>query len=225
MKKIKNLQSGQSLIELLVTMGIAAIIFPALMTGLVATRNGKAQQIQRTQAVALLKETQEIIRVVRENNWSYVGNLSENDIVHPVASGNTWVFANGSELVTTTLTRQIVAHNVYRNNGTIVTSGGTLDPSTKKLVTTISWNTPIANSVSATTYITRFNNTSYTEKTNVVVTNTSGGEVTLGAGGGGDWCNPNLSITALDLPKNGVANAVTAIEGRAFAGTGDNSSG
>src|SRR3989344_7936651 len=62
-------------------------------------------------------------------------------------------------------------------------------------------------------------------KTGTTVTNVSGGEVTLGAGGHGDWCAPNLSIAALDLPKNGEANAVTAIEGRAFAGTGDNAAG
>ena len=47
----------------------------------------------------------------------------------------------------------------------------------------------------------------------------------LSAGGGGNWCQPNLSITALDLPKSGVANAISAIEGKGFAGTGDNSSG
>ncbi len=59
-----------------------------------------------------------------------------------------------------------------------------------------------------------------------MVTNTGGGEVVLGAGGGGDWCNPNQYIAEdLDLPKSGVANAVSAYEGRVLAGTGENSSG
>ncbi|MCX6793908.1 MAG: hypothetical protein NTY06_02270, partial [Candidatus Gottesmanbacteria bacterium] len=59
----------------------------------------------------------------------------------------------------------------------------------------------------------------------MITTDTWDGEVTLGAGGKGDWCEPNLSIAALDLPKNGVANAVSAIPNQVFAGTGDNASG
>ena len=58
-----------------------------------------------------------------------------------------------------------------------------------------------------------------------MVTNNSGGEITLGSGGAGAWCSPELTIAALDLPKSGAANAVTAIEGKAFAATGDNASG
>jgi hypothetical protein len=58
------------------------------------------------------------------------------------------------------------------------------------------------------------------------VTNTAGGEVTLGAGGGGDWCVPGPNIsTTFDLPKNGVANGISSKEGKIIAGTGDNSSG
>ena len=52
------------------------------------------------------------------------------------------------------------------------------------------------------------------------------GEVVLGATGGvGDWCQPTLAITALDLPKSGVANAISAIQGTLAAGTGENASG
>jgi hypothetical protein len=47
----------------------------------------------------------------------------------------------------------------------------------------------------------------------------------MGLGGLGDWCNPNLSIASFDLPKSGVANAISAIEGQVFTGTGDNASG
>jgi len=60
------------------------------------------------------------------------------------------------------------------------------------------------------------------------VTNTSGGEVVLGASGGaggGNWCTPNLSIPALDLPGQGIATAVSAIQGLAYTTSGGNSSG
>src|SRR6266576_2378927 len=96
---------GQSLIELLVTIGIAAIIFPALFTAIIAGRNGKAQEIQRTQAVVLLKQTQEIIRVVRENSWAPFATASANTVYHPVVLGNSWYLASGSADAVNGLTR------------------------------------------------------------------------------------------------------------------------
>lgn len=228
-----NSHSGQALIELLVTLALASVLLPGLITGLVASREGKAQQIQRLEATTLMKEAQEALRVIRESSWS---QISTNGMYHPGVSGTTWVLVSGSETINGYI-RQITISDAYRGaNGNVVSSGGTLDPSTKKAVITVSWNIPFLSQVSSTIYLTRhLNNTIFTETSvsdfdagahqNTTVSNTNGGEVVLGAGGSGDWCTPNLSITALDLPKNGVANAVFAIEGKAFAGTGDNASG
>ncbi len=49
------LQKGQSLVELLITMGLAAVFLPALLTGLATTRAGRAQQDQRMQATLLVQ--------------------------------------------------------------------------------------------------------------------------------------------------------------------------
>ncbi|MBI2034422.1 MAG: type II secretion system protein [Candidatus Levybacteria bacterium] len=232
MKTCHLFQRGQSLIEILVVMGLAAVLLPAIITGLVATREGKAQEKQRIAAVALLQEAQEALRDIRDSGWS---NMANNGTFHPAVSGSSWILSADQETIGL-FTRKIVLSDVYRNiSGAIVSSGGMLDPSTKKVDITVSWLLPYSSSVVSTTYITRHDNVSYTEttetefnagtKTGVAVTNTSGGEVMLGAGGQGDWCKPNLTITSLDLPKNGVANALSAIEGKAFAGTGENASG
>ena len=123
----------------------------------------------------------------------------------------------------------------------------TQTPSTKKITTTISWSTPRPSSVEHVTYMTRFrDNLPHIETTKsqfnndpthlsvfnkTAAVNTVGsllsddGEVDMGLGGLSDWCNPNLSIAAFDLPKSGVANAISAIEGKVFSGTGDNASG
>lgn len=225
-------QKGQSLVELLITMGLAVVLLPALLTGLATTRAGRAQQDQRQQATLLVGEAREAVRVIREKGW---GSFAVNGTYHPVVSGTTWAFSSGSEQIHG-ITRQIVISDVYRDpSGTIVTSSWTIDPATKKVVTTASWNNPFPTSVTATEYVTRYVNQKYTEttapdfnagtKTNVLVTNESGGEVRLGAAGSGNWCAPSLTIAAVDLPKNGVANAITAIQGHVFAGTGDNASG
>lgn len=225
---------GQSIIELQLVIGLSAILLPALVAGFVATREGVPQENQRLLAVGLLREAEEAIRSSRDKDWN---NISTNGTFHPViAADNSWQLVAGSETTVNQFTRYVVISDVFRDsNGDIVSSGGTLDPSTKHVTTTVGWSTPYASSVTSENYLHRFTNNAYIQTTAVdfnngtnsgtTVTNSSGGEVSLGAGGGSDWCSPNLSINAVDLPKNGVANAISAIEGKIFAGTGDNSSG
>lgn len=232
MKRVKK-NRGQALVELLIALAFASILLPGLITGLVASREGKAQEKERIQATGLMEEAEEALRVIRETNWQEISN---NGIFYPQTTSSSWQLVAGSETISG-FTRQITLSDVYRDStGKIVSTGGTLDPSTKKAQVNVSWNTPYASSVTSSIYLTRYlNNAIFTQTTvsdfnsgtptGTIVTNTNGGEVTLGAGGGSDWCTPNLSIGAVDLPKNGVANAVYAIEGKAFAGTGDNASG
>ncbi|MEK7152968.1 MAG: hypothetical protein AAB834_03410, partial [Patescibacteria group bacterium] len=155
--------------------------------------------------------------------------------------------ASGSEIISN-FTRSLVISDVNRDSvtGNIVATGGIPDPSTKQVDISVTWGTPLASSVTTTMYFTRYlDNLAYTETTRTqfeaegsiiagtTVTDTAGGEVTLGGGGHGDWCAPDLTLAQVDLPKNGVANALTAIpatanpsrDGYAFAGTGDNASG
>lgn len=230
-KKRKS-QAGQSLVELLVAIGLLTLILPALFTGLAATRGGRVQQEQRLQATAHLKQTQEAVRSIAERGWS---NVTTNGTYHPTISNGQWILSSGIQGISGFSLSVDIADTYRDSSGAIVESGGTLDPSTKKVVSSVSWTTPFISSVSSTSYFTRYKNTSYLEtlatdfnagvNQGTTVTNISGGEIVLGAGGQGDWCAPNLSIAALDLPKQGVADAITAIEGRTFVGTGDNSSG
>ncbi len=223
---------GQSIVELLVAIAVAAVVIPGIAAGLFAARQGKAQEQQRLEAVALVHEAHEAVRVARESSWV---NVATNGTYHPVISTPTWALGNGADVVNG-YTRSITIDAVYRNaSGTIVLTGGTLDPSTKKVTIIVAWGTPLPTSVSEVMYLTRLGNLAYVQTTkaefdtgtltNAITTNTAGGEVTLAAGGNADWCGPNLSIAATDLPRQGVANAVTAIEGRVFAGTGENASG
>lgn len=229
-------QKGQSLIELILAVGLLGILLPALSLGVLSSREGKAQQNQRIQAVAMMREADEAVRNIRDNGWTSFASTANAGPYHPVISANTWTLASGSGTVNG-FTTQVVVSDVSRDGaGAIVASGGSDDPSTKKVVTTISWTTPFVSNISQTNYLTRHESISYTDttlaqfdagvKTNTFTTNTAGGEVTLGAGGGGgDWCIPSKSVTQVDLPRNGVANAVSAIEGTVFAATGDNASG
>lgn len=225
-------EAGQLLVEVLVALAISAILIPAIVAGFIATRQGKAQERQRLEATALAREADEAVRVVRDAGWS---NVATDGTYHPVITGTTWTLASGSATLNG-YTESVVIADVSRDiTGKIVTTGGTVDPSTKKITVTVSWGTPIVSSVSHSFFITRLTNLSWVQttqpdfdagtKNGVITTDIWDGEVTLGAGGKGDWCAPNLSIAAVDLPKSGVANAISAIPNNVFAGTGDNASG
>lgn len=229
MKKI----TGQSLVEFIIAIGVSAIFLPALLTGLTASRNGKAQEKQRLEAITIAKETEEAVRVVREKGWSAVAPTGT---YHPIISNNSWSFAPNSDQVNG-FTRSVLIESVYRNtNGQIVPNGGTLDASTIKATTTVSWGLPYISSINSIQYLTRYqNNASFIQTSKAdfdagladgtVTTDITGGEVTLALGGHGLWCSPVLTITAVDLPKNGVANAISAVEGLISAATGENAAG
>lgn len=232
-------KKGQTLIELIIVFALLALLLPVLLVGLTSSREGKPEQIQRLSAVTTLKETQEALRSIRDRGWSA---FSTNGTFHPVVSGSRWILSAGAGL-SSGYTTAVEISDVYRDeDGTITPSGGILDPSTKKVITTISWSTPHASSVSSTNFFTRFRsnlaNSSTTKidfeagvATGTAVVETHGslipndGEIILGAGGHGNWCSPDLTTTTLDLPKNGVANGVWAIEGNVSAVTGENASG
>ncbi len=224
---------GQSLVELLIVVGLAALLLPAILTAFVVTREGRPQVQQRTEALGWQKEALEAVRAIRDEDWNLVAT---NGTYHPVLSSNKWQLESGSETFDGFTRRVIIADAFRDTTGKIVQTGGSVDPSTKDIAVQISWNTPRFSLVEERMFITRYrDNLAYIQTTKsdfdtgdfvgTNAVNNSGGEVVLGSGGKASWCGPTLTIAALDLPKNGVANALTAIEGKAFAGTGENASG
>lgn len=251
-KQIFNFQNlGQSLVELVLLMGLLAVLLPVLMTGFASSREGKAQQKQRLKATALLKETEEAVRSVREKDWV---NFAQNGIFHPVSNADgTWSLSV-DPITTNGFIQQITISNVYRDIEDKIAPTGRLDPSTKKIVITISWTQPYISSITSTAYLTRRDNLVYTESctthfdsgnkygTAVVETSTNpdprctsqslvDGEVKLAAGGAADWCQPKLTIEKYNISGNGVGVAVSSVAGsspgqpnQAYITTGENAS-
>ncbi len=207
---------GASLIELLIAIGVLAIFLPALATGIIYSGRGKVQEETRVQAVSKLRETEEALRQVREAGWN---SFSANGTYYPRVSASAWGLVSGAS-TSAGLTTSVVISDVYRDSNGVIASSGTVDPSTKKVVTTVSWNSPIANSVSSTTYMTRYlDNLSCSDTTkadfdegtfvNTESTTTGGGDVTLGPNTKAKWCSPSLSSATIDLP-DGPPVAVAA---------------
>jgi type II secretory pathway pseudopilin PulG len=229
-------RAGQSIIEILMAVALFALLAPALVTGYITAVSGKAAQQQRLQAATLAREAVEAVRVVRERGWS---GVASSGVYHPVQTSTTWELASGAETIET-FSRRIELSEVRRNaQGDIVLLGGSVDPSTKRVRVSVSWGLPIFSEEVVELYLTRYrDNLALVHTTvddfmlpgrareNVDVTSLHGGALKLGVSGTGyaNWCEPSVT-TELDLPKNGEARALTAIQGQVFAGTGGNASG
>jgi type II secretory pathway pseudopilin PulG len=228
-------QRGQLLVEILVTIGLFAILSPALLNGFTSVTQSRVQQEQRTDSATLLNETQEAVRAVRERGWT---SFAVNGTYHPTLNDGVWSLESGPDTIGD-LTRTVVISDVYRDNSGAIVESGTLDPSTKKVTTTISWTRPRVSSISATQYITRYlDNLSRTDTTeadfNGTVSNASGsatenvrvrakdddGHVELSGTSNGDWCNPTNHIVAqMNLASSGNARNIKAVQGTAYTGT------
>ena len=133
---------GFGLVEVLVV----AVIVGLVITGLVTLANFSLSVSVRLKnnviATDLATEAIEATKAVRNENWNNISVLTLGSPYHPIKAGTplNWTLANDSEVINN-FSRQIVASAVNRDNDDdIVASGGTLDPDTKKITATISWN-------------------------------------------------------------------------------------
>src|SRR3989344_2537644 len=232
---IKQFIPGQSLVEILLAISLASILLPALITGLVTSREGKASQGQRLEATALLKETEEAVRSVREKGWV---NLQIGTYHPEIAVDNSWSLVANSQLVKG-YSRQVVVSDAQRDSGgQIVESAGIVDTSTKKIISTVSWNTPFSSKVESISYFQRYlGNAAFTETTqadfsdldalhnNTVATNGGPpptGAVELAQITGGDWATPQVVATR-NIGAGANANDIFVDNNRAYIVTNSQS--
>jgi hypothetical protein len=233
MKRLTLLQSqaGATLVEVLVATALAGIMLPTLAIALVTANHARPTASQQLIAAGDLHELTEAVRSVRESGWA---NVTTNGTYHPIVSGNGWALSAGPETVSG-FTKQIVISGVERDSsGVIVSSGGTDDPSTKRVTATVSWSKPVSSSISSEAYLSRWqNNAAWTQTTqsdfdagtydNTASTSTGGGEVDLAGGGHGiSWATPTQA-GSLDISGTTNANGVytDASTNRAYLVNGD----
>lgn len=219
--------------EILISIGIFTVVVFSILQLFYTSRESGFIGKNKAKATILLSEYLEEIRNIRRHNWESLVNGRY--IIQNVNYNLTLQETTGVETVGN-FERYLLIENAYRDLGKLVEVGGVNDPSSKKITVSVSWNALHEGTLTQSIYLTRYyDNLAKNWSTEVefnagtnngtTVVNNEGGEVILGSGGHSDWCDPALTISALDLPKQGIANAVSAIEGNAFAGTGINASG
>lgn len=153
-------QKGFGLIEIIVSAAIITISFVAILSFILFSREATLRAQRSTEALSLAEEALEVTRKIRDDGWTAnIASKTAGTTYYPTVSGNSWVLQTTNPSPTSYYTTTIVFSNTSRDaSDNIVTSGGTNDPDTKKVVATVSWSDPGTKNVTLTSYITNFNN-------------------------------------------------------------------
>ncbi len=159
---------GQSLAEILVGLGVAAIIITSAVGALVLTLRSNLKSVTMRTAVSLEQELMDEVRSTAEGKWQNlygVGTKGSSTAYYIAKTGTppTLTVTSSTEQVVSdniTYTRFFSIENVNRDgSGNIVSSGGTEDPSTQKITVIVRWPIgPDTSEIQATEYLTRSRN-------------------------------------------------------------------
>lgn len=141
--KLKPNNKGQSLIELIVAVGIFVAIVGGSVFLIIDSFVSSRLTKEITQAVFLAEEGMEAVRSIRDNSWDELSAGSYGLAV----SGNTWIFQGSQEDISSQLQegiRKIIIEDVA--------------PDRKKIISQISWQFAGARSkeVQSVTYLTNW---------------------------------------------------------------------
>lgn len=153
----KKGNTGLTLVEALVSTSIILVFVLALL----ATHNLYLRTAfssgEVVKATKLAEEGLEVIKFIRSSSWSSgIASLSLETDYGLVWSAGTWQISETDFYIDGLFERKIRLSAVYRNlAGDIVSSGGTLDPETVLVISTVAWPTSSATSTKVlSTYLT-----------------------------------------------------------------------
>jgi type II secretory pathway pseudopilin PulG len=160
MNKNKNLR-GFSLIDIIIALGIASLLFFSIYELFIFSTRATYSRVNKTESLQFAEEGIEAVRTLRNRGWdTYIGSKSVGTNYYLTLSGDQWTLGTTpTALINSLFTRTIVFNNVNRDGSGNISTSGTLDPDTKKVTVTVSWQERGNNrNLSLATYVTNFLN-------------------------------------------------------------------
>ena len=237
MKASRKKLKGYSLAELVLAIGIFAIISSMLIFLVVDATRTLENTRTRSKASQLTQEIYTSLILIKSQGWYNVAQYTNDGIKHLEYTDGTYKILDGED-IQGSLTYSFTIEEVQRDlNRNLVAQGGTNDPHTRLINMNISWVDRIGkvHTINPKMYVNDWNTHSivwttqaefdtgtYTETMSEL---TDDGEVRLFSMKYSDWCNPTLSMTQHDLTRSGVASSLFTINDYVYMGTGENASG
>ncbi len=156
--------SGQSLIELIVAIGLGIIFITGAIGALTVTLRLSSETNKGQPALELSRETAQQLRTLVNNDWHVLDSLTKDGSTRYSISNTASFYAieTGSKPVSLNsidYSVYFVLNDVYRDENDEISETGTIDPSTVKATAISSWqNFGEENDVRFVTYLTRIKN-------------------------------------------------------------------
>ncbi len=172
-------KKGQLLVEVLVGIGIMAILVSAILPLILTSTNATIRENKNSIAVSLAKEQIEAVKAVKEENWNNLYSVSKGTDYYPKIDAGKWQLASGIETIPLnglTFQRSIKVDNVSRTDlngaGNIesIYNQSRDDPSTQKVTSTVTSEQMVA--ISIIEYMSHWKSSLWTQ------TDWSGGQYT-----------------------------------------------
>ena len=143
MRKDTFYERGQSLVEILIAVGISAALIGSVVSTYVVSLRSNANARLSAIGTQLAQETYDNVKALAESDWHTIYSVTKGANQHLVLADDTFSVVPGTEAFEvdgTLYTRSFVVENVQRGlSGDIVSSGGEDNPSTQKVTVTVSW--------------------------------------------------------------------------------------
>ncbi|MDD5050303.1 MAG: hypothetical protein PHV93_00995 [Candidatus Pacebacteria bacterium] len=157
----RAIKKGITVVEVLVGASIFLVVLLGLSTALNLIIRASLQNTAKIQGTFLAEEGLEAVRVLRDQGWNAnIQSLLSGTDYYLTFNGSTFQSTTTPLSVESTFLRTFRLSDVYRNASQDIAGSGTLDPKTKLITVSVSWNDHGATSTqSISTYLTNiFNN-------------------------------------------------------------------
>jgi type II secretory pathway pseudopilin PulG len=237
MKFLNKKLKGFSLVELILAIGVFATISSSIIFLFIDSTQTLDNTRTRSVTTNLIDEINTALLLIKNQSWQNITLNTDDGEKHLEFISGEYQIVDG-EGSYKNLTYSFNITNALRDPlGNLVETVGDLDPHTRVINMTISWNDSLGKSYTITPkiYLNDWNTYSLIDTTtddfnlgshtNTYVENLSGGEVSLETMLYSDWCNPSLSTNTYSLPGNGVPKSISTFDDIVIMGSGDNASG
>lgn len=144
MKSVRLLSiRGISVVEVLFGISLFAVISIFVTNALTQYFITTGVLQEKTKALYLATEGQEIMRYVRDDSWVNVTDMTVDTVYYFDVSTTTLATTTSPEVIDGTYTRSVILHNAYRNSDddlvASTTGGASIDAGSRLVVTKVNW--------------------------------------------------------------------------------------
>lgn len=134
-------KNGLTLVEVLVAVSIILVFLTALIGAYNIYLRLAFTNSDTAKAAYLSEEGLEAVKLLRDSSWTTnISSLSTTASYYLIFSSGQWNATTTQVFVDNKFDRKFTAGDVFRDSSSdIVTSGGTLDPSTRLVTVSVSW--------------------------------------------------------------------------------------